>query len=152
AVGDTGLVTAGARGEAFVMARYETFTVGSQFIVLPKGLKFEYPSEPEANYIDTLVAAKLKKLRIAPSGVCSDEAFVRRVYLDVVGLPPTPAEYERFMASAAPDKRARLIDELLDRKEFVEIWVNKWAELLQIRSVVNNIVNYKGMFLYYNWL
>ena len=50
------------------MARFETFTVGSQFIVLPKGLKFEYPGEPETNYIDKLVAAKLKKLRIAPSG------------------------------------------------------------------------------------
>jgi hypothetical protein len=152
AISDTGLVTAGARGEAFVMARFGTFTVGSQVITLPKALKFDYPTEPEANYVDTLVAAKLKKLRISPSEVCTDEVFLRRVSLDIVGLPPTVAEYERFTASTGPDKRAKLIDELLERKEFAEIWVSKWAELLQVRSVVNNIANYKGMFLYYNWL
>ena len=152
AVSDAGLITAGSRGEAFVMARYETYTVGSQFVVLPKGLNFEYPAESDANYVDAFVAAKLKKLRITPSEVCSDGVFVRRVYIDVVGLPPTPAEFEAFVGSSDPDKRAKLIDELLGRKEFVEIWVGKWAELLQIRSNVNNIVNYKAMFLYYNWL
>jgi hypothetical protein len=152
AVNPEGLVTAGARGEAFVMARFETYTVGSQFIVLPRGLKFAYPAEPAGNTIDALVAAKLKKLRIAPSGVCTDEVFLRRVYLDVIGVPPTVAEYEKFMGSTAPDRRARLIDELLERKEFAEIWVSQWAELLQIRSNVNNQANYKAMFLYYNWL
>ncbi|MGE3818736.1 MAG: DUF1549 domain-containing protein [Isosphaeraceae bacterium] len=151
-VDDSGLVTAGTRGEAFVMARFETFTVGSQFIVLPRGLAFEAPDEPEANYVDTLVAAKLNKLRITPSPVCSDEVFVRRVFLDIVGLPPTAEEFEAFLASKEPDKRARLIDALLERKEFSEIWVGKWAESLQIRSNVNGIANYKGMFLYYNWL
>jgi hypothetical protein len=59
AVSPDGLVTAGARGEAFVMARFATFTVGSQMIVLPKGLKFEYPAEPDINYVDTFVADKL---------------------------------------------------------------------------------------------
>ncbi|MEJ7640170.1 MAG: DUF1549 domain-containing protein [Singulisphaera sp.] len=150
AVSPEGMVTAGARGEAFVMARYATFTVGSQMIVLPKGLKFEYPGEPDVNYVDTFVAAKLKKLRIAPSPVCTDEVFVRRAYFDVVGLPPSIEEYDRFMASTAPDKRARLIDELLERKEFSELWVNKWAELLQVKSSVQ--ISYKAMFLYYNWL
>ncbi len=151
AVSPDGLVTAGARGEAFVMARYSTFTVGSQFIVLPKALKFEYPKEPEGNYIDKLVAAKLQKLRIAPSEICTDEVFLRRVYLDIVGVPPTVEEYNKFMSSTAADKRAKLVDELLGRKEFAEIWVNKWAELLQVRSVQNQI-SYKAMFLYYNWL
>ncbi len=77
--------------------------------------------------------------------------FCRRVYLDIVGLLPTVEEFSRFVQSSDPDKRAKLIDELLDRKEFVEIWVNKWAELLQVRTVPNE-VSYKGMFLYYNWL
>ena len=152
AINETGLVTAGARGEAFVMARFGTFTVGSQMIVLPKGLKFEYPSEPEANYVDTLVAAKLKKLRIGPSGLCSDETFLRRAFLDIVGLPPSVAEYERFIASNEPNKRAKLVDELLERKEFSEIWVSKWAELLQVRADPNKNVSQKSMFLYYNWL
>jgi hypothetical protein len=150
-VSPDGLVTAGDRGEAFVMARFETHTVGSQFIVLPQGLQFKYPDEPEGNWIDTLVEAKLRTLRIAPSELCDDDTFVRRVYLDVIGLPPTLEEYERFSGSTDPAKRARLIDELLERKEFSELWVNKWAEMLQIRTIPN-FISQKGMFLYYNWL
>jgi hypothetical protein len=150
AVNADGLVTAGERGEAFVMARFETYTVGSQFIVLPRGLKFAYPQEPEANYIDKLVADKLRKLRIAPSGLCDDATFLRRATLDIVGLVPTVEEYNAFMASTDPAKRSKLIDELLGRKEFSEIWVNQWAELLQVRSTIT--VSYKSMFLYYNWL
>jgi len=150
AITPAGLVTAGARGEAFVMARFETHTVGSQVLVLPKGLKFDYPAEPEANYVDGLIAAKLEKLRIGPSGLCTDEVFVRRAYLDVIGVPPTVEEYGRFMAAAAPEKRAGLIEELLGRKEFAELWVNKWAEILRVKSSLQ--VSYKAMFLYYNWL
>jgi hypothetical protein len=150
AVSQDGQVTAGDRGEAFVMARFETFTVGSQFLVLPKGLKFDYPAEPEANYIDTLVANKLKKLRMSPSGVADDQTYIRRVYLDIIGVTPTLQETAAFLASTAPDKRSKVIDELLTRKEFTELWVNKWAEMLQIRS--SQQVSYKSMFLYYNWL
>lgn len=147
-----GLVTAGERGEAFVMARFETHTTGSQFIILPRGLKFEFPGEPEANYIDGLVNAKLKKLRIAPSEICDDETFVRRAALDVVGLVPTVEEHDRFVASKDPAKRSKWVDELLERKEFSEIWVSKWAELLQIRTDPTRNVSQKAMFLYYNWL
>ncbi|WP_439625453.1 DUF1549 and DUF1553 domain-containing protein [Gemmata sp.] len=145
-----GDVAAGERGESFVMARFHTFTIGVPFITLPKALQFVWPNSPEANYVDTGVNNKLKKLRIEPSGVCSDEVFVRRVYLDVIGQLPTPEEYARFMVSTLPDKRTLLVDELLDRKEFAELWVLKWAELLQIRS--SNQVSYKSMLLYYNWL
>jgi len=151
-VSPEGLVTAGDRGEAFVMARFETHTVGSQFIVLPKGLTFTFPDEPETNYIDKLVNDKLKKLRIAPSGQCDDETFLRRAAIDIVGLTPTVEEYNRFMASTAPDKRSKWVDELLERKEFSEIWVSKWAELLQVRTDNNKNVSQKAMFLYYNWL
>ncbi len=149
-VSQEGVVTAGARGEAFLMARFATFTVGSQFIVLPKGLQFAWPSTPESNYIDTLVNAKLKKLRITPSELCSDEDFLRRATIDIIGQLPTADEYNRFMTRAEPNKRELLVDELLARKEFVELWVLKWAELLQIKS--SNQVSYKSMLLYFNWL
>jgi hypothetical protein len=151
-VSTDGLITAGDRGEAFVMCRFETHTVGSQFIVLPKGLSFTFPEEPEVNYVDKLVNDKLKKLRIAPSGQCDDETFLRRAAIDIVGLPPTVEEYQRFMASTDSKKRSRWIDELLERKEFSEIWVSKWAELLQIRTDPTKNVSQKAMFLYYNWL
>ncbi len=149
-VSEDGTVTAGERGEAFVMARFHTYTAGVPFVVLPKGLKFDFPRVPENNYIDALVNAKLKRLRIAPSELCSDEAFLRRVYVDIIGLLPIPEEYTRFMSDAAPNKREKLVDELLGRKEFAELWVLKWAELLQIKS--SQQVSYKAMLLYYNWL
>lgn len=149
-INENGLVTGGARGEAYVMARFATHTVGSQYIVLPKGLNFTPFQSKEANYIDTLVNAKLNKLRMLPSEVCTDEVFVRRLYIDLIGLLPTIEECNRFMADTAPDKRDKLIDELLNRKEFTEIWVSKWAEWLMMRS--NNVISYKAMLLYYNWL
>lgn len=146
-----GLVTAGARGEAFVMARFATHTVISQFIVLPKGLQYEQqPFEP-ANYVDEMVAAKLNKLRIHPSEPCDDETFLRRVTIDLTGLVPTPEEYAAFIADQTGDKRARKIDELLERKEFTDLWVSKWAEWLAMRSNPN-VVPYKGVVLYYQWL
>jgi hypothetical protein len=149
-ISQEGVVTAAARGEAFVMARFATFTVGSQFVVLPKGLQFAFPQVPESNYIDTLVNAKLKKLRIAPSELCSDEDFLRRASLDIIGVLPTAEEYNKFMSRTEPNKRDLLVDELLGRKEFVELWVMKWAELLQIKS--SQQVSYKAMLLYFNWL
>ena len=151
AVDDRGLVTAAERGEAFVMARYGTFTVGSQFLVLPEGLEFTYPDEPEVNYVDTLVADKLRKIRVAPSVLCDDETYLRRATIDLVGLVPTPEEYEAFLADDDPGKRSEVVEDLLGRKEFSELWVQKWAELLQVRTVQNRI-EYKGMYLYYNWL
>ncbi|HVU89353.1 MAG TPA: DUF1549 domain-containing protein [Pirellulales bacterium] len=145
-----GLVTAAHRGEAFVMARFETHTVGSQVLVLPKDLQYTPPTTQPANYIDELVNAKLQKLRILPSDLCSDEIFLRRVTVDITGLLPTEAEYIEFVADTDPQKRAKLVDRLLERKEFSEIWGMKWAELLMVKSTVD--VSYKSMFLYSNWL
>lgn len=150
AIDPTGTVTTGQRGEAFVMARFATFTVGSQVIVIPRNLEYQWPGVPENNYVDTLVHAKLQKLRMVPSDICTDEEFLRRVFIDVVGQLPTSADYDKFMTSTDPEKRAKLVDELLGRKEFTEIWVMKFAELLQIRTTLE--VSYKSMLLYFNWL
>jgi len=149
AVNSDGLVTAHQRGEAFIMARFDTHTVVSQVVVLPKDLPYE-PPPVTGNYIDQLVAAKLEKLRIVPSELCRDEEFLRRVTVDVCGQLPTPEEHAEFLADTAPDKRSRWIDRLLERKEFSEIWAMKWAELLMIKST--NEVSYKSAFLYYSWL
>jgi hypothetical protein len=150
-IAQSGLVTAHARGEAFIMARFDTHTVGSHFIVLPKGLQYEDPKTPEFNYVDTHVHAKLRKLRIVPSEVCSDEEFLRRVSVDITGTMPTIDDYEKFLADTSPDKRGKLVDELLQRKEFVDIWVMKWAELLQVRTIANRVEK-KPMLAYFNWL
>ena len=146
-----GLVTAGGRGEAFVMARFETHTVGSQVIALPENLAFAWTPPAAANRIDELVNAKLYTLRINPSAPCSDEEFLRRASIDIGGVLPTSDEYRSFLSSPDPDKRARLVDQLLERKEFVDLWVMKWSELMMVRTVPNQ-VSEKAMFLYYGWL
>ncbi len=149
-IDSNGLVSAGARGEAFIMARFDTFTVGSQALVLPNELEYEPPNTPPANYVDELVNAKLNKIRVEPSELCSDEVFLRRVTIDITGLLPTAEEYHEFMNDTSSDKRAKLVDRLLERKEFSEIWALKWANLLMVKSSID--VSYKSAFLYSSWL
>ena len=153
-----GLATSGVRGEAFVMARYDTITVGVPLVVIPANLDFTYPEEQPlagatagARQIDDLVAVKLAGLRIDPSAICDDETFLRRATLDLVGLLPTAEERAAFLAAVDPDKRTRKVDELMARKEFTELWVMRWAEMLQIRSQGNE-VSPKGALLYHQWL
>ncbi|MBL8843673.1 MAG: DUF1553 domain-containing protein [Planctomycetes bacterium] len=151
-----GRVTAGQRGEAFVMARFATFTIGVPIIVLPAGEAWTpTPRDSDqwpADWIDSLVAEKHERLRLLPSPRCDDATFLRRAWIDVVGLLPPAADVERFLADPAPDKRERLIDALLSRKEFSELWVMKFAELLQMRTDENNRVPYKSTLLYFHWL
>ncbi|MFO1065489.1 MAG: DUF1549 domain-containing protein [Pirellulales bacterium] len=149
AVTNDGAVTAGVRGEAFVMARFDTHTVGSQVLALPAGLTYKAP-EVTGNYIDKLVGDKLEKLRMLPSGICTDEEFLRRVTIDIVGQLPTEEDFQTFASDQSPDKRAKLVDRLLERKEFSEIWAMKWAQLLMIKS--SNEVSYKAAFMYSSWL
>ncbi len=152
AIDEKGMVTAGSRGEAFVMARFNIFTVGVPVVVIPEDLKYQRPALPENNYIDSLVHNKLHKLRMTPSQLCSDEVFVRRLYLDITGLLPTVEETASFLADKSSDKRANLIDQLLEKKEFTELWVMKFAELLQIQTDDNQGMSYKATLLYFNWL
>jgi hypothetical protein len=150
----TGLAESKTRGEAFLMARFHTFTEGSQAIVIPDDLNYTRPELTAFNYIDTHVHEKLHRLRIVPSKICSDEVFVRRVYLDIIGLLPTEEELQTFLSDQNPKKRETLVDQLLERKDFTDLWVMKWAELLQIRTTGNNgnDVTYKSALLWYEWL
>ena len=155
AIDKEGVVKGGGRGGAFVFARFGKFTVGSEVIVLPTDDKFAWPNPAAHNYVDTLVFDKLQKLHMAPSDLCSDDAFLRRVYLDLVGLPPTREEFDMFLADNNPKKREKLIDTLIERPEFVDMWTMKWGELLRIRAA-NNVPQYgrdaKAMFSYAAWV
>ena len=150
----SGVTSSKTQGEAFLMARFHTFTEGSMAIVIPEGLKYTQPKLKQFNYIDKHVHEKLHKLRIIPSEICSDEIFIRRVYLDIIGLLPTEEELKVFVSDTNLKKRDTLVDELLERKDFTELWVMKWAELLQIRTTGNNSndVTYKSALLWYEWL
>lgn len=149
----SGRAVAGVRGEAFITARYEGLASGVQVLTIPEGLAFTWPEVPEANYIDTLVNAKLRKLRIAPSDLCDDATFLRRVTLDLTGILPTSSEVKAFLADSSPGKRAALVDRLLTRREFTDVWVMKWAELLQIRSHDQQVImSLKSAVQYFEWL
>ena len=151
-VDKNGIVTAEKRGEAFITARFDVFTKGTQAIVIPEDLQYKKPSLSTNNYIDNLVHDKLHKLRIYPSELCSDEVFLRRVYLDVAGAVPDAETTAKFLKDSNANKRELVIDQLLDRKEFTDMWVMKFAELLQIRTDDNNGVSYKSTLLYFNWI
>lgn len=87
-----------------------------------------------ANDIDTLVIAALSKHGIEPANLCSDEVFIRRVFLDVNGSLPKPQEVRRFLQDSRSDKRAVLIDTLLERDEFADYWSLKWCDLLRVKA------------------
>ncbi len=150
-VSPDGLVAAGQRGEAFIQARFGEFNVGAQVIVIPRDLPYEWPNVAARNYIDEADDKKLKRLRLTPSEVCDDSTFIRRACLDVTGTLPAPEEVNKFRAEKAPDKREKLVEQLLGRKEFADLWVMKFAELLQIRTR-DNIVYPKAALLYFEWL
>ncbi len=146
-----GLVTGGKRGEAFVTAQFGTHTAGASLLVLPEDVAFAWPDEPAGTWIDTRVNEKLRKLRIAPARLAADATFLRRATLDLAGRLPTEAECAAFAADARPDKRARLVDRLLDGDGFVDLWTLKWAELLQIRTT-GDTISYKATLGYHRWL
>ena len=153
-IDDQGTVTAGKRGDTFVFARFAKYTVGAEIIVLPPG-KFKWPKLAANNYVDQLVYAKLKNLRILPSAPATDEQFLRRAYLDLIGLPPTEREYKAFFADRSPKKRAALIDTLLGRDEYADVWATRWAEWLKVRSDPNNGAtgtDRKAAYGYYEWI
>jgi hypothetical protein len=129
-----GVVTAVRRGETAVLARYEGNYAAATVIIMGDRSGFAWQDTPEYNWVDTLVYGKLRSVKIQPSGVCSDADFVRRLYLDLTGVPPEPEVLKTFLADARPSrvKRDALVDSLVGSPEFVEFWTNKWADLLQV--------------------
>jgi len=136
AVSDQGKVKVQGHGEAAItvwyLSRVAAARVSSPF---PHAIDAAvYEKSPRNNYIDDLVLRKLQDLAIEPSGMSGDSEFIRRAYLDAVGILPTAQEVERFLADPGPDKRSRLIDALVARPEFVDYWAYKWSDLLLVSS------------------
>ena len=94
---------------------------------------------------------KLRKLRIAPSEPADDSAFLRRAYLDAAGVLPTAEEVEEFLADTAPDKRRRLVNDLLERPEYADYWAYKWSDLLLV-STNRDHLNRTALWDFYNWI
>jgi Protein of unknown function (DUF1549)/Protein of unknown function (DUF1553) len=145
-----GLVTThDVPGEAAVMAAY-LGEVGLFRVMVPRPQPLAAsPPLPQFNVIDKLVDAKLAKLNVAPSGVCDDAEFLRRVFLDLTGTLPTPDEARKFLADTAKDKRTKLVESLLDRPEFADLWALRWADLLRVDR---QPLGHQRAHLYYKWV
>lgn len=153
-VEEEGTVNAMRAGGAHVFARFSRFTQGSEVFVLPGNDSFAWSPPKPTNYIDEFAYAKLKKLRIHPSELSSDEDFLRRVTIDLTGLLPTPAEHEAFTTSKDVDKRSKVIDDLLKRDDFAHLWTAKWGEWLRIDGDTNvgSGKSMKAAWAFYHWL
>jgi WD40 repeat protein len=129
-----GLLTAIRRGEAAVLARYEGAYAATTLTVMGDRDKFVWEQPPAFNRVDEFVAAKWQRLKIKPSDVCSDAEFIRRVYLDLTGLPPTIDDVRAFLDDKGDSraKREALVDKLIGSDAYIEYWSNKWADLLQV--------------------
>lgn len=129
-----GLMTAVRRGEAPILARFEGSYAATTLTVMGNRDGFEWQPPESWSPIDELVAAKWERLKIQPSGLCTDTEYLRRVYLDLTGLPPTADQVRAFIADTGDTrtKRAAIVDSLIGSPDFVEYWTNKWADLLQV--------------------
>lgn len=153
-INSDGLVQPINRGDSHVFARFDRFTIGSEVIVLPKGIDFKWSNPPAANYIDELVYDRLKQLYILPSDLCDDETFLRRIYLDLSGVPPTVEQYRKFMADTRANKRAVLIDELLASEGFSRVWAGIWGEWVRLiaSGYIPDATDAKAANTYAQWI
>ena len=135
-------------GEAAVMAAY-LGEVGLFRVLLPRPGEPAGNALPQFNLIDKLVDAKLAKLNVAPSGLCTDADFLRRVYLDLNGTLPTPAAARAFLADKSNDKRAKLVETLLEKPAFADLWALRWADLLRVDR---QPLGHQRARLYYKWI
>ncbi len=146
-----GLMTAIRRGEAPILARYEGAYTATTLTVMGDRTGFEW-KEPESwSEVDRLVAAKWQRMKIQPSGLCSDTEFLRRVHLDLTGLPPTAEQVRAFLADPGETKvkRAAVVDQLIGSDDYVEYMTNKWADLLQVNR---KFLGPEGSKAFRNWI
>jgi hypothetical protein len=150
-VDDDGLVKVVGHGEgaitAWYMSRIAIAEVAAPYQAAVPELAFA--AKAPGTFIDPLIVEKLKSLNIPPSPKASDAEFLRRAFLDTIGVLPTADEARAFLSDVAPNKRGALIDKLLARPEFVDYWSYKWSDLLLVNS---EKLQPAAMWSYYNWI
>jgi hypothetical protein len=136
-------------GEAAVMARYMgQVAVFRALVPLGKPIA-KYPEFPVNNYVDTLALARWKQLGIVPSDLATDSEFVRRVHLDLCGRLPTPEEVRAFLADTQPNRRAKLIDRLLDSPDYAAFFALRWGSILRNASLAGSE---QAAYAFHDWI
>lgn len=150
-VAEDGLVDVVGPGEGAVTAWF-----GSRIVAARIRSPFQqtipvdvFTKVDRSNFIDDLIFDQLQQLNIVPSPQCSDEVFVRRVFLDTIGSLPTANETRKFLADVSPNKRDQLIDLLLQRPEYVDYWSYHWSDLLMLNGALLRPAAVKA---YYQWI
>lgn len=148
-VSPTGLVRRAATGETVILVRYLHLQVPVTVAFVDNRPEVAGSLPPARNEIDRHIFAKLAELRLPAAEICSDSAFVRRIYLDVLGKLPTADEARAFVADTDPAKRDRLIEQLLVRPEYAQHWALKWADLLRNEE---KVLDRKGVQNFHGWI
>jgi hypothetical protein len=146
-----GRVDALRRGEAPLLVRYEGNYASTTLTVMGDRSGYAPRDLPQYNRIDELVDAKLRRMKIAPSDLCTDEEFLRRATIDLTGLLPTPTEIREFLADPRPsrEKRAATVDRLLASDAYVEHQTNRWADLLLVNG---KLLGREGAVNFRDWI
>jgi len=148
-VSPTGLVEFRTSGEVAILSRYLDEMVAIRLTWLEARDGFVWPNPPANNFVDVAVFSKLKLMSIAPSGLCTDDEFVRRAYLDLCGILPKPEVVVAFLDDKSADKRARLVDSLLERPEYADFWTLKWSDVFRSSR---RSVQLKGVTAFRDWM
>lgn len=144
-----GLVSRIKYGETTVIVRYLNRQVPVPIAFVPRRPNFAWSDPPTKDFIDELVFNKLRHLRINPSDLSDDHVFVRRAFLDAIGLLPTADEARAFVADESPDKRPQLIQDLMSRSEFADHWALKWSDILRNEE---KVLDSKGVEVFHAWI
>jgi uncharacterized protein DUF1553/uncharacterized protein DUF1549/Big-like domain-containing protein len=150
-VDDTGNVSVVGNGEGAITAWYLS-RIAIATVTVPYANKVApsvFAKAKRRNFIDDLVLEKLRSLNLPPSSRCTDAEFLRRAYLDTIGVLPTSEEAREFLLIKSANKRDELIEQLLNRPEFVDYWSYKWSDLLLVSS---KKLKTAAMWSYYNWI
>jgi len=148
-VSNTGLIEFHSSGEVAILCRYLDILNPIRLTYLEPRPGFQWPNPPANNYVDVHVFAKLKMLSIPPSDLCTDQEFIRRAYMDVCGILPTGGEVQTFLGDTAVNKRAKLVNTLLERPEYADFWTLKWSDVLRSNR---KTIQLKGTHVFQEWL
>src|SRR5690606_7418113 len=148
-VDEHGLIEKVGRGETAVLARYLDKMDTSYITFLEEVPGFVWNNPAENNFIDQLAFEKMKQLQILPSDLCTDEEFLRRVYLDTLGRLPEIDETLVYLNDTSPDKRNRLVDRLLESDDYAAFWTLKWSDVLRANSKKLKV---SGVYKFQRWL